>query len=118
MSLDIDMYELEYSQFQWDVHILIEGTLEASIRYLGTEARTELGKIEEALKNPHFDDEHQPTVRHDNGARMGILRMVQRRRARRTFAKYLSPEVIEKVLRETGSESDCHMPGKFALPVT
>jgi hypothetical protein len=58
MLPDVDMYEWEYSQFQWDVHILIEGTLEASIRYLDTEARTELGKIEEAMKKPSFDDEY------------------------------------------------------------
>jgi hypothetical protein len=57
-SPDIDMFEWEYSQFQWDVHILIEGTLEASIRYLDTEAKTELEKIEEAMKKP-FDDEYQ-----------------------------------------------------------
>jgi hypothetical protein len=30
---------------------------------------------------------------------MGILRMLQRRRARRAFGKYLSPEVIQTVLR-------------------
>jgi hypothetical protein len=35
---------------------------------------------------------------------MGILRMLQRRRARKAFGKYLSLEVIEKLLRETGSE--------------
>ena len=44
--------------FKWDVHILIEGTLEASIRYLDTEARTELGRIEEAIKKP-LDDEYR-----------------------------------------------------------
>ena len=59
MLPDFDMYEMEYSQFQWDVHILIEGTLEASIRYLDTESATELTKIEEALKKNHFDDEYQ-----------------------------------------------------------
>lgn len=35
---------------------------------------------------------------------MGILRMLQRRRVRTAFGKYLRPEVIEKLLRETGSE--------------
>jgi hypothetical protein len=30
--------------------------------------------------------------------------MLQRRRARKAFGKYLSSEVIEKLLRETGSE--------------
>ena len=29
---NIDLFEDEYGQFQWDVHILIEGTLRASIR--------------------------------------------------------------------------------------
>ena len=35
---------------------------------------------------------------------MGILRMLQRRRVRTAFGKYLSPEVIEKLLRETKAE--------------
>jgi hypothetical protein len=56
---ELDVFKMEYSQFEWDVHILIEGTLEASIQYLGTEARKGLGKIEEALENPHFDDDHR-----------------------------------------------------------
>jgi hypothetical protein len=49
---------MEYGQFQWDVHILIEGTLRASIRYLDIEARRELDEIEEARKNP-LDDEYR-----------------------------------------------------------
>jgi hypothetical protein len=56
--LNIDVFDGENDQFQWDVHILIEGTLRASIRYLDTEARTELGEIEAALKKP-FDLEYQ-----------------------------------------------------------
>src|ERR1700693_3588309 len=35
---------------------------------------------------------------------MGILRMFQRRRVRTAFGKYIGPEEIEKLLRETGSE--------------
>ena len=54
----IDVFEIEYGQFQWDVHILIEGTLSASIRYLDTEARRELDEIEEARKKS-FDDEYR-----------------------------------------------------------
>src|ERR1700729_1607560 len=38
-----------------------------------------------------------------NGARMGILEMLQRRKIRTTFGKYISPEATEKLLRETGS---------------
>ena len=55
---NIDLFEDEDRQFQWDVHILIEGTLRASIRYLDTEARRELGEIEKALKKP-LDDEYR-----------------------------------------------------------
>jgi len=35
---------------------------------------------------------------------MGILQMLERRRIRKAFGNYLSPEVIEKLLHETGSE--------------
>jgi hypothetical protein len=45
--LNIDLFE-------------IEGTLRASIRYLDTEARRELGEIEEARKKP-LDDEYGST---------------------------------------------------------
>jgi len=55
---DVDIFEMEFEQFEWDVHILIEGTLHASIRYLDTEARKKLSKIEAALENPNFDPEH------------------------------------------------------------
>jgi hypothetical protein len=62
-----DPYKAEYEQFQWDVHMLIEGTLDASIRFLDTESKTELAKIEQWLKTPesikneyrdHWVDEH------------------------------------------------------------
>jgi hypothetical protein len=55
---DHDSFYDEHHQFQWDIHILIEGTLDASIRYLTSEAETELKKIEEAMKKP-CDDEYQ-----------------------------------------------------------
>ena len=34
---------------------------------------------------------------------MGILEMLQRRKIRTTYGKYISPEATEKLLRETGS---------------
>ena len=34
---------------------------------------------------------------------MGILEMLQRRKIRSAFGNYVSPEVIEKLMRETGS---------------
>jgi hypothetical protein len=61
----MDFYEHEYQQFQWDVHILIEGTLEASIRDLNARAKTDLAQIETALDKAtdaeyaqHLVDEH------------------------------------------------------------
>ena len=39
LLLNYDSYRAEHDQFQWDVHILIEGTLNASIQYLNSEAR-------------------------------------------------------------------------------
>ena len=46
----VDFYNIEYQQFLWDVHILIEGTMHASLRYLDTEAKEELQKIEAEIK--------------------------------------------------------------------
>ena len=62
LLLNHDAYEGEHYQFQWDVHILIEGTLNASIRYLDSEVRTELTKIEEAMKKPLDDEIHEHLV--------------------------------------------------------
>jgi hypothetical protein len=42
--------------------------------------------------------------RSDNEAQWKILRIFQRRRVRTAFRKYVSPQTIAKILRETGSE--------------
>lgn len=55
---DIDVYRDEFEQFQWDIHILIEGTLFASIQYLDKRAREELSKIQSSLDKA-TDDEYQ-----------------------------------------------------------
>jgi hypothetical protein len=55
---DFDFYESEYQQFQWDVYVLIEGTLAASIEHLGTRVKSDLAQIEGALKKA-YDDDHQ-----------------------------------------------------------
>jgi hypothetical protein len=36
---------------------------------------------------------------------MGIRQMLERRKVRKAFGKYISPEVMEKILRDTPSES-------------
>jgi hypothetical protein len=74
--LDHDSFKAEYDQFQWDVHMLIEGTLDASTRFLDTETKTELAKIEQWLKTPesiyneyrdHWVDEHTDLLATNDG---------------------------------------------------
>jgi|SRR5580692_138214 hypothetical protein len=55
---DIDSYDDEYHQFQWDVHVLIRGTLHASVRYLDAQIGTYLADIEAAIDKSQ-DTEHQ-----------------------------------------------------------
>src|ERR1700693_870560 len=59
---NLDFYRAECVQFQWDVHILIEGTLDASIRHLGTQTRTELAKLEAVMQRSLDDEYHQHAV--------------------------------------------------------
>lgn len=59
-----DQYGDEYEQFQRDVHILIEGTLDAALKYLDSEASQNLTSIERMMENAqsdyheHLTDEH------------------------------------------------------------
>lgn len=55
---NIDSYDDEYHQFQWDVHVLIRGTLHASVRYLDAQIGTYLADIEAAIDKSQ-DTEHQ-----------------------------------------------------------
>ena len=62
---DIDSFDDEYQQFQRDVYLLTEGTLNASKQYLDRECRTELEKIKTAMdksSNPachsYLEDEY------------------------------------------------------------
>ncbi|HEV7511207.1 MAG TPA: hypothetical protein VGO27_05885 [Candidatus Acidoferrum sp.] len=75
MFLDHDSFKAEYDQFR-DVHMLIEGTLDASTRFLDTETKTELAKIEQWLKTPesiyneyrdHWVDEHTDLLATNDG---------------------------------------------------
>jgi len=58
----MDFYDDEYQQFQWDVHILIKGTLNASVRYLDTQIHTDLAEIKAALEKSHDDETQQHLV--------------------------------------------------------
>jgi hypothetical protein len=55
---DIDSYDDEYQQFQRDVYLLIEGTLNASKKFLDVECRTELEKIKAAMDKTDDSDHH------------------------------------------------------------
>lgn len=55
---EVDFYDDEHQHFQWDINILIYGTLHASIRYLDAETETALTEIKAALDESH-DAEHQ-----------------------------------------------------------
>jgi len=59
---DMVFYDDEYQQFQWDVHVLIKGTLDASVRYLDTKTNTDLAEIKAALEKSHNDEYQQHLV--------------------------------------------------------
>jgi hypothetical protein len=62
LLFEVDFYDDEYQQFQWDVHMLIESTLNASIRHLDTIAETDLAEIKAALEKSHDDEAQQHLV--------------------------------------------------------
>lgn len=55
---EMDLYLAEYGQFPWDVHILIQGTLNASIQYLEAQAKIELANIEKAMEQHRNDSDY------------------------------------------------------------
>jgi len=55
---DFDSYDDEYQQFQRDVYLLIEGTLNASKKFLDKECETELAKIKAAMDKIDDPDHH------------------------------------------------------------
>jgi hypothetical protein len=54
----VDFYHDEYDQFQRDVYLLIEGTLNASKNFLDKECETELAKIKAAMDKTDDPDHH------------------------------------------------------------
>jgi hypothetical protein len=45
---EVDFYGDEYQQFEWDVNVLIKGTLDASLKHLDTKIETDLAAIKAA----------------------------------------------------------------------
>lgn len=77
---NIDFYRLEYEHFQRDVYVLIEGTFNASKRFLDEECKTELAKTKAAMdKTPddeyhrYLEDEYEGTL-HTNVSQERFLR--------------------------------------------
>jgi hypothetical protein len=62
---DIDSYDDEYQQFQRDIYLLIEGTLNASKQYLDKECGTELAKIKAAMDKA--DDKYHQYLEDEYG---------------------------------------------------
>jgi hypothetical protein len=50
---DIDSYDDEYQQFQWDIYMLIENTRRASALHLGAKVDTDLADIKAAIEKSH-----------------------------------------------------------------
>jgi hypothetical protein len=84
MFFNHDSFKAEYGQFQWDVHMLIECTLDASIRFLETDSKVELEKIEQWLKTPestqneyreHWVDEHTDLLATNDGQEVFLRNM-------------------------------------------
>lgn len=65
----MNFYQYEYDRFLWDVHTLIEGTLEASVRYLDAEATARQTKLEQWMGRP-ITDEHYEYLADE---RLGVL---------------------------------------------
>jgi hypothetical protein len=62
----VDFYRNEYEQFQRDVYLLIEGTLNASKKYLDGECQTELAKVK-AVMDKTSDPEHHYYIEQEYG---------------------------------------------------
>lgn len=63
---DIDSYDDEYHQFRRDVYLLIEGTLNASKKYLDGECESELAKVK-AVMDKTSDPEHHYYIEQEYG---------------------------------------------------
>jgi hypothetical protein len=58
MLLQVDTFGDEFRQFEWDLHVLIEWTLEGGRKSLSDRVDSELAKFEEYRKLPNADQEH------------------------------------------------------------
>jgi hypothetical protein len=60
--LEIDSYDDEFEQFQWDVYMLIENTRRASALHLGAKVDTDLADIKAAIEKSHDSEAQQYLV--------------------------------------------------------
>jgi len=104
---NMDFYRAEYVQFQWDVHLLIQGTLDASTRYLQAEAKAKLAKIEEVM-HKSLDDEYYQHLEDQHGvveARNSSQEQFLRNMALVALASRLT-HALRKMARSAQSVSD------------
>lgn len=104
---NMDFYRAEYVQFQRDVHLLIEGTLDASTRYLQAEAKAELAKIDKAMQES-LDDEYYRHLEDEHGvveARNSSQEQFLRNMALVALASRLT-HALRKMARSAQSFSD------------
>jgi hypothetical protein len=103
---DIESYDDEYQQFQRDVYLLIEGTLNASKQYLDKECGTELAKIKAAMETA--DDESHPYLEDDYGD--VLLTNISQERFLRNMAIVALASRLTQALRSMSKPGDSFSP--------
>jgi hypothetical protein len=58
MLLQVDIFGDEFRQFEWDLHVLIQWTLDGGRKSLSDRVDSELAKFGEYRKLPNADQEH------------------------------------------------------------
>ncbi|HZZ17292.1 MAG TPA: hypothetical protein VFE08_15185 [Candidatus Sulfotelmatobacter sp.] len=103
----VDFYHDEYEQFQRDVYLLIEGTLNASKKFLGDECETELTKIKTVMDKTH-DAEHHSYLEDDYGD--VLLTNISQERFLRNMALVALASRLTHALRNMSKSAESFSP--------
>ena len=104
---DIDSYDDEYHQFQRDVYLLIEGTLNASKKYLDGECESELAKVK-AVMDKTSDPEHHYYIEQEYGD--VLLTNISQERFLRNMALVALASRLAHALRSMSKSADSFSP--------
>jgi uncharacterized protein YggL (DUF469 family) len=107
LFFDIDSYDDEYQQFQRDVYLLIEGTLNASKQYLDKECGMELAKIKAAMDKT-TDSEHHQHLEDEYGD--VLLTNISQERFLRNMALVALASRLTHALRNMSKSSESFSP--------